>query len=51
MSEIASINTTSELIPSYFIFKGKVITTYIAQEALRLVLDYKIAASNNGWSD
>ena len=40
MSEIASINATSELIPSYFIFKGKVITIYITQKTLKLVPDY-----------
>jgi len=39
-SKIASINAIGELIPSYFIFKGKVIITYIAQEALRSVPDY-----------
>jgi hypothetical protein len=38
-SEIASINATGESIPSYFIFKGKVITTHMAQEALRSVPD------------
>ena len=50
-SEIASINAVGELIPSYFIFKGKVITTHMAQEALNLVPDCEIAVSKNGWSD
>jgi len=30
VSEIASINAVSKSMPSYFIFKGKVITTHIA---------------------
>jgi len=51
VSKIVSINAISKSIPSYFIFKGKFITTYMAQEALRSVLDCEIAVSNNGWSD
>jgi len=51
VSEIASINAVGGLIPSYFIFKGKVIITYMAQEALKLVPDCEIAVSDNGWSD
>jgi hypothetical protein len=51
VSEIACINATGESMPSYFIFKGKVITTQMGQEAVRSVPGCKIAVLENGWSD
>jgi hypothetical protein len=38
-------------MPSYFIFKGKVITTQIGQEAVRSVLGCEIVVLENSWSD
>ena len=51
VSEIACINATGESMPSYFIFKGKVITTQMGQEAVRSVPGCEIVVLENGWSD
>ena len=38
-------------MPSYFIFKGKVITTQMGQEAVKSVPSCEIAVLENDWSD